>query len=79
MLGSIGRCPRCGGHRLARPSPPGILLICAGCGLRTTEPELPPPPGVIKVGTDLESRGRRETCRQALPASGLLLTPRNYP
>ncbi len=55
MMFSRPRCPRCGGHRLVRRSPRGILVVCAGCGLTTTEPELPRPPAATITGTDLRS------------------------
>jgi ribosomal protein L37AE/L43A len=39
----LNRCPRCGGHRLIRRSANETFVICAGCGLTTTEPASPPP------------------------------------
>jgi ribosomal protein L37AE/L43A len=39
----LNRCPRCGGHRLIRRSASDTFLICAGCGLASTEPGFPPP------------------------------------
>ncbi len=53
MMFSLSRCPRCGGHRLVRRCPREILVVCAGCGLTTTEPELPPPPAATITATDL--------------------------
>jgi hypothetical protein len=64
---SIVRCPRCGGQRLVQLSLQGILVLCVGCGLLTTELELPPPPALINVGDESESIGRRQSCRHALP------------
>ncbi len=78
MILSSLRCPRCGGHRLLGRSPPGILLVCAGCGLVTTGSE-PSPPGapVADAGIDNWRAGHRSDTQPL--ALGSSLPWINYP
>ena len=71
---SINRCPRCGAHRILKQRAQEILVLCAGCGLTTTELELPPPPGVAYIGSDLEPILKRQRCMPELPVCRAQLT-----
>jgi hypothetical protein len=75
----IVRCPRCGGHRLVKPSSRGIMVICTGCGLNTAKSETPPAAGGVNIVIELESVGRRQICTQALPVCVSGPVPRGYP
>jgi hypothetical protein len=39
---AVTRCPRCGGYRLRKTSPTGVMLVyCVACGLMTEDQALP--------------------------------------
>jgi uncharacterized Zn finger protein len=64
----INRCPRCAGYRLLRQSPQGVLVVCAGCGLVTTEPAPPPRPTAIIARTGIANRSAEHQWNAELPA-----------
>jgi uncharacterized Zn finger protein len=74
----LNRCPRCGGHRLIRRWVREILVICAGCGLVATVPEVRPPPSAATAGADLAMVRRHQRRLESL-ICGDQLTPMNHP
>jgi len=72
----LNRCPRCGGHRLIRRSASGTFVICAGCGLTSTEHVFPHPPFATSFEPALL---RRQTWRLELPVWRSPLVPMKHP
>jgi transcription initiation factor TFIIIB Brf1 subunit/transcription initiation factor TFIIB len=72
------RCPRCGGHRIYRQSPRGIVVVCAGCGLMTTEPAFPAAPNVTTDCAQASVHRRRQIWTQESPVCRPPLTPMKH-
>jgi ribosomal protein L37AE/L43A len=73
----LNRCPRCGGHRLIRRSGSETFVICAGCGLTSTEPGFPAP-AIAATGVETVLL-RRQIWTLETPVCKSPLVPTKHP